>query len=280
MGCDGGTIPKRDELVRTKKKKAQASKEVKAGARWNYCHLSQLPLQKPVVVDQLGNLYNKEKLIEYMLDRTKYENGPDYIKNLKDIKELNLTPNPSYDSNRQENGDESNTINKTQWICSITGLEMNGSFKFYCLFSCGCVFSERAYKSINSSNFKCIRCEKTYGENDLITINPTEEEIETNIIKMKGRKEAIAKLKAEKAAEKSKASAKDDPISSETCDSKKTKRPVESSAKSLNNEKSKKVKSIQDDPNASDVYKSIFNTCDKAKNQQKAHWVTFNPLYN
>lgn len=43
---------------------------------------------------------------------------------------------------------------------------------------------------------------------------------------------------------------------------------------------SKKAKSaIQSDPNLSGVYKSIFNTCDKAQNQQKAHWVTFNPQY-
>ncbi|RNA40280.1 RTF2 -like protein [Brachionus plicatilis] len=276
MGCDGGTIPRRDELVRTKKKKAVASKEVKAGARWNYCHLSQLPLQKPVVVDQLGNLYNKDKLIEYMLDRSKYENGPEYIKNLKDIKELNLTPNPSFDSNKQENGDESNTINKTQWICSITGLEMNGSFKFFCLFSCGCVFSERSYKSINPTSLKCIRCEKSYSENDLIILNPTEEELDINLNKMKARKEAIAKSKAEKA----KTSTKDNQKCSEDGTLTKTKRPAESTSKSSTSEKSKKIKSIQDDPNTSDVYKSIFNTCDQAKNQQKAHWVTFNPLYN
>ena len=42
----------------------------------------------------------------------------------------------------------------------------------------------------------------------------------------------------------------------------------------------KKIKSIQDDPDASDAYKSLFNTCEKAKNQQKAHWTTYNPLYN
>jgi hypothetical protein len=42
---------------------------------------------------------------------------------------------------------------------------------------------------------------------------------------------------------------------------------------------SKKFKSIQEDPNASDVYKSLFNTSEKAKNQTKAHWVTYNPLF-
>lgn len=200
MGCDGGTIPKRDELVRTKKKKVECSKEIKNAAKWNHCHLSQLPLQKPIVGDLLGNLYNKEKIIEYLLDKTKYENGPEHVKGLKDLKELDLTPNPSFDSNLQENGDKINTINKTQWICSISGLEMNGSFKFYYLFSCGCVFSERAHKSISSSILKCLICEKSFNDYDLIIVNPNEQEIEINERKMKLRKEVHAKAKAEKAA--------------------------------------------------------------------------------
>jgi hypothetical protein len=54
MGCDGGTIPKRDELVRTKKKQEQTPKEVKNAAKWNHCHLSQLSLQKPIVADLVG----------------------------------------------------------------------------------------------------------------------------------------------------------------------------------------------------------------------------------
>ena len=54
MGCDGGTIPKRDEMVRTKKKKEQVNKDVKNAAKWNHCRLSQLPLEKPVVGDLFG----------------------------------------------------------------------------------------------------------------------------------------------------------------------------------------------------------------------------------
>lgn len=37
---------------------------------------------------------------------------------------------------------------------------------------------------------------------------------------------------------------------------------------------------IAEDPNASQVFKSIFTSSDKAKNQTKAHWVTYNPFYN
>ena len=120
--------------------------------------MSQLPLQKPIVADQLGFLYNKESFIEFLLDRSKYESGPDYIKSLKDVKELSLVDNPSFSVS---NSEDSNVINKSKWICPISGLEMNGSFKFYFLFSCGCVFSERAYKQISQTNLKCLKCKGT-----------------------------------------------------------------------------------------------------------------------
>lgn len=76
MGCDGGTIPRRDELVKTKKKAIkvrrlfsiisnekktllldltlQNPKDVEKAAKWNNCHLTQQPLQKPIVADLLG----------------------------------------------------------------------------------------------------------------------------------------------------------------------------------------------------------------------------------
>jgi len=41
----------------------------------------------------------------------------------------------------------------------------------------------------------------------------------------------------------------------------------------------KKTKTIQDDPQATDVFKSLFNTHKTAKQQQHAHWVTYNPQY-
>lgn len=38
--------------------------------------------------------------------------------------------------------------------------------------------------------------------------------------------------------------------------------------------------SVAKDPNASATYKSLFTSSEKAKDQQKAHWVTYNPFYN
>lgn len=287
MGCDGGTIPTRDELVKTKKKAIKNPKDIEKAAKWNNCHLTQGPLRKPIVADLLGNFYNKDALIEFLLDRPKYEGGPEHIKGLKDIKELGLVDNPGYDENKQENGDEFRALNKAQYICPVTGLELNGSFKFYFLFSCGCVFSERAYKTIQNK-FRCLKCEKVFGENDLIILNPTEEEIEINISKLKHRKELAAQAKADKKASKSSSSKSlENNITNQasTSDSKNKKRSIDSVSGISKNkvksesDKAKKYKNIQEDPNASEVYKSLFNTCDKAKNQTQGHWVTFNPQY-
>jgi hypothetical protein len=67
--------------------------------------------------------------LEHFLDKSKYEKAPEHLKSLKDVKELVLVANPSYNSNKQENGDEMNMANVSPWICPITGLEMSGNFK-------------------------------------------------------------------------------------------------------------------------------------------------------
>lgn len=45
----------------------------------------------------------------------------------------------------------------------------------------------------------------------------------------------------------------------------------------------KKVKenySVAKDPKASEVFKSIFTTHKSAADQDRAHWITYNPFYN
>jgi len=38
--------------------------------------------------------------------------------------------------------------------------------------------------------------------------------------------------------------------------------------------------SVAKDPKASDVYKSLFTSHKTEKDQERAHWVTYNPFYN
>lgn len=48
MGCDGGTIPRRDELVKNKKKPEERDKDADLAAKWQYCALSSTKLRLPV----------------------------------------------------------------------------------------------------------------------------------------------------------------------------------------------------------------------------------------
>lgn len=182
MGCDGGTIPKRQEIVKNKQKDAVRDKNVDLSAKWQFCALSGLRLKRPIVACQLGRLYNKTAIIEYLLDY-KTANKPttfspvvSHIKSLKHVRELTLTDRSS--SNR--NGSSSTSSDehlRSQFVCPTTGLEMSGRYKFYFLFTCGCVISERALKQVPNDK-KCILCSKPYDpELDLIVINGDEEEM-------------------------------------------------------------------------------------------------------
>lgn len=44
--------------------------------------------------------------------------------------------------------------------------------------------------------------------------------------------------------------------------------------------KTKKDYSVAKDPQSSEVYKSLFTSHKTDKDQQRAHWVTYNPFYN
>lgn len=167
MGCDGGTIPRRDELVRLKKKPEQVSiivesfsaaptflimiqnflfqkdKDAERQFRWKHCNLTQERLRQPIVMCGLGRLYSKQNVIEHLLEG-KMPDSCAHIKSLKDIKDLNLTANPAY----EEAQDDKNA----QYICALIGLEMSGQFRFVALWKCGCVFSERALKEVKDKN--------------------------------------------------------------------------------------------------------------------------------
>ena len=72
MGADGGSIPRRDELVKTRRAgtsdEAREQDESRARARWTRCALTLEPLRAPVAVDRaLGLMFNKDALIRALL---------------------------------------------------------------------------------------------------------------------------------------------------------------------------------------------------------------------
>jgi hypothetical protein len=201
MGCDGGTIPKRDELVRQKKKAEVKDKNAANMAKWRHCALKHDSLKRPIVADSHGFLYNKDPILEYLLDRAQFEHGPTYVKKMKDVKELQLTENSSFNSNHQDLGNEYLDVYSSPFICPLTGLEMNGKYKFCAIWTCGCVLSERALRSVNKNNntdqkLSCPKCGQEYSSNDddVIILNPEDEDIQL----MEQRRERLAAMNPKK----------------------------------------------------------------------------------
>nr|CAB3265818.1 protein RTF2 homolog [Phallusia mammillata] len=188
MGCDGGTIPKRHELVRTKKKAEEKDKDSELAFKWQYCTLSHQILKDPIVACELGKLYNKDVIIEYLLDKQAQDKPAkvSHIKSLKDVHVLTLCKNPAW-SGIAEKGDGYIDTHKSQYICPIAGIEMNGKYRFCYLCKCNCVLSERALKEMRGN--LCPSCSKEYSkENDVILLNGSETEVESLRVKMEQRK--------------------------------------------------------------------------------------------
>lgn len=202
MGCDGGTIPRRDELVRMKKKPEKVDKNFELNAKWFHCAISQENLHPPIVSCELGNLYNKESVLEFLLDKASATSDiAKHIRNLKDVKELKLTENPAFEEElKGERADAYQDFQACRYICPVVGIEMNGRYKFCFLWKCGCVFSERALKEVKSS--VCHKCGQTFSDEDVVIINGSEEEFETMKSKMLERRQ---KAKLDKKSRKSKA---------------------------------------------------------------------------
>jgi len=303
MGCDGGTIPRRDELVRVKKKAETKDKESELNFQWRCCAITQQPLQEPIVACHLGKLCNKESVINALLDKDTLPTTMRYIKNLKDIKTLNLTKNPAYS---EDNDGETNSC--APYICPVIGLEMSGKFRFVALWTCGCVFSERALKEISTKT--CHKCQKPFESSDVIVLNGNEEDLVVMKKNMEMRRELQKKNKDKKkikteptevkpaestngakplklhpvatsSTSKDSATVSNGKIKTgNSLPSASTKRP--GSLREAD-ERAKKVKpeySLAKDPQVSDVYKSIFTSHKSEKEQSRAHWVTYNPFYN
>ncbi|KLO17577.1 DUF602-domain-containing protein [Schizopora paradoxa] len=212
MGNDGGSIPDRRDLVRTKPKAEQADKANQTRARWFFCALSKRRLEEPVVSCALGKLYNKDALLEYLLDKSAYGDGEEicgHIKSLKDVKTLKLSPNPA--PSLPSEGSTNASAERAQFICPLNLKEMNGAQPFIYIATCGCVLSQAGLKAVATTPSKdsaedqlelCPQCSTKFNRSeDVRMINPDPETEETMRIAMEIRRE---KAKAAKGSGKSK----------------------------------------------------------------------------
>ncbi|XP_077583337.1 replication termination factor 2 [Stigmatopora nigra] len=297
MGCDGGTIPKRHELVKGPKKVEKVDKNAELAAKWKYCALSQEKLKRPIVSCELGRLYNKDAIIEYLLDKTAERPNTDavtHIRGTRDIKELNLTDNPEWEGERRNTkGDRYEDIYCGMFICPVVGLEMNGKHRFCYLQTCGCVFSDRALKEVKTEI--CHKCGDPFQNTDIVVLYGTKEEGEKLREKMEDRR---AKAKTKKSKKSKAAESMPPPLDPKETkqvpnngslengeESSQSDQPGTSGAPQLLSNGDKLVtaskRSIQEMQEKSEAFKSLFTTHSSAKRtkDQTSNWVTHTPYH-
>lgn len=170
MGCDGGSIPRRSEMVKTKGKSESVNESDGLKTQWTCCFISKKPLERPVVACKLGRLYNKESVVMFLLNRDG-EVDPTLASELSHLKSLKGSF-INCNSLRKEESSE-------YFVCPVTGREMNGKSRFYVTKSCGCVLSEQAINQFPDTK-ACLVCERKdfSGTEDLIPLYPKGEELD------------------------------------------------------------------------------------------------------
>ncbi|KAF4446896.1 hypothetical protein F53441_9527 [Fusarium austroafricanum] len=180
MGNDGGSIPKRRELVKNAAR-APTTSELKATTlealahAWEHCALSGDPLDVDTLVsDWRGRLYNYEAILKGLMpsdepvDITPASLG---IKSLRDVAKLKVS----------KNGDK--------WVCPISMKELGPAVKSVYLVPCGHVFADVAMKEIQEKT--CPECSAGFSEDNIITVvansNKDIERLEKRIENLKGQ---------------------------------------------------------------------------------------------
>ncbi|VEL31082.1 unnamed protein product, partial [Protopolystoma xenopodis] len=149
MGGDGGSIPRREELVRKKRIPERVSINDANAARWKHCALSQESLRDPIVMCRLGRLYNKESIIEKLLEKKNFAcSVADHIKKLKDIRELKFSKSTIIKQASSALDPERVEV----FTCPIMDFELDGHYPAIALWKCGCVYSKRAFDSVSSDS--------------------------------------------------------------------------------------------------------------------------------
>lgn len=236
MGNDGGSIPKRRELVKNAAR-APTISELKATAleslahAWAHCALSDAPIDlEAVVSDWRGRLYNYEAILQGLMpsdDPNEVTPAALGIRSLRDVAKLKFS----------KMGDK--------WACPISMKEMGPTTKSVYLVPCGHVFAEVAIAEIKEE--ACPECGEAFTQENVIAILPTAEKdldrlqkrIEdlqanglTHTLK-KGKSEKKKKRKAGEAEEEANGEKKDE--TSKKNDASRAKKETDSRIKGINN---------------------------------------------
>lgn len=179
MGNDGGSIPTRRELVKEAARNPTAaeikeSQSEQQAYQWSTDPISRQPLAAPVVSDATGKLYNKDTILEYLVEGARKEEAEretkGAVKSLKDVVEVKF---------------ETDADTKA-WKCPVTGDKLGAGSKAVYIVPCGHAFSASAIKEVSGE--KCLTCDAEYASNDIIPINSL---VDTDIARLSLRAKTL-----------------------------------------------------------------------------------------
>ena len=200
MGNDGGSIPKRRELVKDAARNPTIS-ELKATAlealthAWEHDPLTSERLDlDSVVSDCRGRLYNYESILKALMPAASSAAAADHdtpatttapspalningesgelvfaatgIKSLRDVVRL------KFKRHAATAGESAKTTNKDDdtWACPVSLKELGPSTKCVYLVPCGHVFAEVAMRQIQDDDTACPECSEPFKPDDVIPI--------------------------------------------------------------------------------------------------------------
>ncbi|MCJ1386090.1 hypothetical protein MMC17_009215 [Xylographa soralifera] len=182
MGNDGGSIPKRRELVK-EAARLPTSAEIKESQQeqqeyhWTTCPLSHEPLKQPVVSDSAGILYNKDAILEFLLPQDNEVPGRSKaddeevlggrVRSLKDVVEVKF----EVEQDGADRDDGKASPRKLKWICPITNKLLSPGVRAVYLVPCGHAFLESTVREIHGE--ACLQCNEAYTTGNIIMILPT-----------------------------------------------------------------------------------------------------------
>jgi len=233
MGLDGGTIPSRADILRRSSwrlanadktrstrggnidnisngEPAQSTKQEQGRMKWSVCALSGEPLSNPIVACDLGRLYNRISVVEFLLGEGVFaqkkeelkKNGFGHIKSLKSVFELHLQENPELLKPKAPlRSDETTSHSVGLFICPIAQIDANGHYPFSALKTCGHVFSDKALSQMEEDARSCWVCNSPFTKDDVIPLNASNEVVANLEKKMNEKQKTARKEKKEKGKE-------------------------------------------------------------------------------
>ncbi|CAJ2504643.1 Uu.00g120370.m01.CDS01 [Anthostomella pinea] len=215
MGNDGGSIPRRRELVKEAARLPTAS-EQKATAleslshAWSMCPLSSSPLDAGITVsDWRGRMYNYEAILQCLMptpdstipETQELEFARTDIKSLKDVVKLKFM------LRKDEKGREFRA-------CPVSLKELGAATKAVYVVPCGHVFTDVAMREVTEAEVekRCPECSEPFQERDVVPILPIDEaEVDKSAKRLEELKTLglTHSLKKDKSASKKKRKAED-----------------------------------------------------------------------